>query len=170
MMPVLRRGALQPQGVKRFRCSGSQDHWLRGFRQRTVSNAGFTLVEVVVSSSILAFALAGSFRGWSQGQALVQQANQRQALLDAIEQDLQRQQGGVIRNLNQPPWACDLSLADLQKKLEALLPHNLPDTVTRRWFTEGQPPALAIHYTTPNLRVPRKRLLALSRGAACDQS
>jgi len=132
-----------------------------------VSSAGFTLVEVVVSSSILAFALASSFRGWSQGQALVQQANQRQRLLDAVEQDLQRQQGRVIRSLSQPPWACDLTLAELQSTLETLS-HDLPDTVERQWLLQGQPPALAIRYTSPNLQSPRERLLALGGGSVCE--
>ena len=51
MMPVLKREPLRPHGD--------------GARRSMGSSTGFTLVEVVVSSSILAFALAGSFRGWS---------------------------------------------------------------------------------------------------------
>jgi len=134
-----------------------------------VSSAGFTLVEVVVSSSILAFALASSFRGWSQGQALVQQANQRQRLLDAVEQDLQRQQGFVIQKLKaKPPWACEMPLAELQTTLETLSHHDLPDTVERQWLLQGQPPALAIRYTSPNLQSPRERLLALGGGSVCE--
>lgn len=169
MTPVLRREPLRPHGAKHSRRSRPQGHWLQGLHQRTVSSAGFTLVEVVVSSSILAFALASSFRGWSQGQALVQQASQRQALLDAIEQDLQRQQGRVIRSLkSQPPWACDdPPLAELQATLKNL-PHDLPDTVERQWLMEGQPPALAIRYTSPSLQSPRERLLALSGGSVCE--
>ena len=153
-MPVLKREPLRPHGAK---CS-------RG-------NAGFTLVEVVVSSSILAFALAGSFRGWSQGQALVQQAHQRQALLDGIEQDLQRQQGFVIQKLKaKAPWACELPLAELREGLEAL-PHDLPDTVERQWFMDGGSSALNIRYSSPKLQAPRKRLLAFERrGSICDEA
>lgn len=140
-----------------------------GFHLWTASSAGFTLVEVVVSSSILAFALAGSFRGWSQGQALVQQANQRQVLLDAVEQDLQRQQGLVIQTLKTTlPWACEVSLAELQSRLQALS-HDLPDVVEREWPMESQPSALAIRYTAPKLKAPRQRLLALRGGAICDE-
>ncbi|MCY3537330.1 MAG: type II secretion system protein [Cyanobacteria bacterium MAG IRC1_bin_28] len=164
MTPVLRREPLRPHDAKRSRPHG---HWLRGLHQRTVSSAGFTLVEVVVSSGILAFALASSFRGWSQGQALVQQANQRQALLDAVDQDLQRQQGRVIQSLSQPPWACDLPLAELQTTLETLS-HDLPDAVERQWLIQGHPPALAIRYTSPSLQSPRERLLALSGGPVCE--
>jgi len=163
MMPARRREPLR-HGPWRFR---PRDPWLEGFQQQMVASAGFTLVEVVVSSSILAFALAGSFRGWSQGQALVQQANQRQVFLDAIEQDLQRQQGGVIRKLSQPPWACELSLAQLETELKAL-PHDLPEAVERQWVRQGQPAALVIRYTTPNLQAPRERFLALSGGSACE--
>ena len=164
MMPVLGREPLQPPGSSRSR---PRSHWPRKRRRRMVSSAGFTLVEVVVSSSILAFALASSFRGWSQGQALVQQANQRQRLLDAVEQDLQRQQGRVIRSLSQPPWACEMPLAELQATLETLS-HDLPDTVERQWLLQGQPPALAIRYTSPNLQSPRERLLALGGGSVCE--
>ena len=137
-------------------------------RQRIAASAGFTLVEVVVSSSILALALTSSFQGWSQGQALVQQANQRQVLLDAIARDLQRQQGLMIQTLKtKPPWACELSLANLKTQLENL-PHDLPETVERRWAMEGDPPALlAIHYTAPNLK-PRERWLALSGDSECE--
>lgn len=156
-MPVLKRGPLRPHGG--------------GFQPRTVSSTGFTLVEVVVSSSILAFALAGSFRGWSQGQALVQQAHQRQVFLDAVEQDLQRQQGFVIQQLKaKPPWACEVTLDELRKGLEAL-PHDLPEAVERQWFMEDQPPALAIRYSSPQSQAPRKRLLALARrGSICDEA
>lgn len=137
----------------------------------TTSSAGFTLVEVVVSSSILALALAGSFRGWSQGQALVQQANQRQVVLDAVEQDLQRQQGFVIQALKaKPPWACEVSLSALKTELQGL-PHDLPDTVERQWSMEDAPSALAIHYSSPSLQAPRKRLLALERSSSiCAQA
>ncbi len=162
MMPVL-GGPLLSLGA-----SKGKDHGLPGLRQRMISSAGFTLVEVVVSSSILAFALAGSFRGWSQGQSLVQQANQRQMLLDAIAQDLERQQGLVIQTLRTTlPWACDVTLSALQQQLQALS-HDLPDTVERQWLILGEPPALAIRYTAPNLQVPRERLLALSGGSACE--
>ncbi|KKZ11136.1 MAG: hypothetical protein TE42_08610 [Candidatus Synechococcus spongiarum SP3] len=154
-MPALKRGPLQPHGRWRL-------------HPRTASGAGFTLVEVVVSSSILAFALAGSFRGWSQGQALVQRANQRQALLDAVEQDLQRQQGFVIQALRKkPPWACELPLSVLKKQLQDL-PHDLPDAVERQWPIQGQWSALAVRYTAPKLRAPRERWLALGGGAVCD--
>ncbi|MYC49175.1 MAG: type II secretion system protein [Synechococcus sp. SB0662_bin_14] len=154
MMPVLKREPLRPHGAKRPRGS-----------------AGFTLAEVVVSSSILAFALAGSFRGWSQGQALVRQANQRQALLDAVEQDLQRQQGFVIQTLKaKAPWACEMPLAELRQGLAAL-PHDLPETVERQWFMDDAPPALAIRYSSPNLPAPRERLLAFERrGSICDEA
>ncbi|HBP53090.1 MAG TPA: hypothetical protein DD643_01470, partial [Synechococcus sp. UBA8638] len=151
MMPILKR---QP-----LRLHGSRD------------SAGFTLVEVVVSSSILAFALAGSFRGWSQGQALVQQANQRQVLLDAVEQDLQRQQGFVIQQLKtKAPWACEMPLAELREKLKAL-PHDLPETVERQWFMDDASPVLAIRYSSPKLQAPRERLLAFERrGSICDEA
>ena len=156
MMPVLKREPLRPHGD--------------GARRSMGSSTGFTLVEVVVSSSILAFALAGSFRGWSQGQALVQQANQRQVLLDAIEQDLQRQQGLVIQTLKTTlPWACEVSLADLRSTLQALS-HDLPDVVERQWPVESQPSGLAIRYTVPKLKAPRQRLLALRGGPVCDQA
>ena len=168
MMPFLRGEPLLSHGARHPRRSRRKDHGLLGWRQRMVSSAGFTLVEVVVSSSILAFALAGSFRGWSQGQALMQQASQRQVLLDAIAQDLERQQGLVIQTLKTTlPWACELPLSALKQQLQALS-HDLPDAVERQWLIEGQPPALAIRYTAPNLQVPRERLLALSRGSACE--
>lgn len=168
MMPVLRRGALPSHGAKRPGRSRGKDHGLPGWRQRMVSSAGFTLVEVVVSSSILAFALAGSFRGWSQGQALVQQATQRQVLLDAIAQDLERQQGLVIQTLKTTlPWACDTTLSALQQRLQTSSP-GLPDAVERQWLIQGEPPVLAVRYTAPNLQAPRERLLALSGGSACE--
>ncbi len=154
MMTVLKREPLRPHGA-------------RGSR----GSAGFTLVEVVVSSSILAFALAGSFRGWSQGQALVQQAAQRQALLDAVEQDLQRQQGFVIQKLKaKAPWACEVPLAELREGMKAL-PHDLPETVERQWFMDDASSALAIRYLSPKLQAPRKRLLAFERrGSICDEA
>ena len=163
MMPVLGRGC---RGARHSR---RKDQGRRlGWRQpQMVTSTGFTLVEMVVSSSILALALASSFRGWSQGQALVQQANQRQVLLNAIAQDLQRQQGLVIQKLKTTvPWACDMPLAELKAELENL-PHDLPEVVERQWRIQSQPPALVIHYTTPNLKQ-RKRWLALGGGgSAC---
>ncbi|MCY4055844.1 MAG: type II secretion system protein [Cyanobacteria bacterium MAG CAR4_bin_6] len=169
MMPVLGREPLQPHDASRSRCSRPQDRWRRKLRRRMVDSAGFTLVEVVVSSSILAFALASSFRGWSQGQALVQQANQRQGLLDAVEQDLQRQQGFVVQKLKaKPPWACEMPLAELKEQLSGLASHDLPDTVERQWLLQGQPPVLAIRYTSPNLQSSRERLLALGGGSVCE--
>lgn len=149
MMPVLKREPVQP----------------------LASSAGFTLVEVVVSSSILALALAGSFSGWRQGEALVRQANQRQVILDAVEQDLQRQQGLVIQTLKtKPPWACEVSLDELREGLEALS-HDLPEAVERQWFMEGASPALAIRYSSAKLQAPRERLLALRRrGSVCDEA
>ena len=167
-MPLLKREPLRPHGARRSR---GRTQGQRRWRAPMDSSAGFTLVEVVVSSSILAFALAGSFRGWSQGQALVQQANQRQALLDAVEQDLQRQQGFVIQTLKaKPPWACEMPLAELKTKLEDL-PHDLPDGVERDWPIQGQPPTLAVRYSSPKLQAPRERLLALERrGSICDEA
>ena len=167
MMPVLKREPLgRPPGASHPARSRPKARGLWGFHPPVVSDTGFTLVEVVVSSSILAFALAGSFRGWSQGQALVQQANQRQVLLDAVEQDLQRQQGFVIRELKpKAPWACDVSLVELKTKLQALS-HDLPEAVERQWVRKDEPSGLTIRYTAPNLQ-PRQRLLALRGGAGC---
>lgn len=167
-MPVPGTEPLLPHGARHSR---PRNHWLQGLHQRTVFNAGFTLVEVVVSSSILAFALAGSFRGWSQAQDLVRQANQRQALLDAVAQDLERQQGFVIRKLDQPPrawpWACELSSLSTELKN---LSSGLPEAVERQLSMQGQPPALTVRYTAANLKVPRERLLALSGGGpGCGQ-
>ena len=164
MTPPVSLEPLPPHGNRRPR---SRDRWRRGRRQRTAASAGFTLVEVVVSSSILAMALAGSFRGWSQGQALVQQANQRQVLLDAVAQDLQRQQGRVIRKLSHPPWACEVSLAELKATLQAH-PRDLPDGVAREWF-RPEPSVLAIRYTAPDLNKPRERWLALGGGSRCEE-
>ena len=164
-MTPLKTRPLQPHGARRTRC---RTQGQRGWCVPPASAAGFTLVEVVVSSSILAFALAGSFRGWSQGQALVQQANQRLVLLDAVEQDLQRQQGFVIQTLKaNPPWACEISLPELRKELEDL-PHDLPEGVEREWPIEDALPGLAVRYTAPGLQAPRQRLLALEGGKACD--
>ena len=164
MMPIL-MAPWRPHGT-RYSGPRPKDYCLRGLHQRMASSAGFTLVEVVVSSSILAFALAGSFQGWSQGQALVRQANQRQALLDAIAQDLQRQQGLVIRSLEKPPWACELSLSALKKQLQDHLSYDLPEGAERQWLIQGGPPALAIRYTAPHLQAPRERLLALGGGGS----
>ena len=166
-MPVPATEPLLPHGARHSR---PRNHWLQGFHQRTVFNAGFTLVEVVVSSSILAFALAGSFRGWSQAQDLVRQANQRQALLDAVAQDLERQQGFVIQKLDQPPWACELALSELRTALEPFS-SGLPEAVERQLSMQGQPPALTVRYTAANLKAPRERLLALSGGGpVCDKT
>ena len=168
-MPLPQTNSL-PRGAKRSTSGnhGSRNYRLRryGYGQRRAASAGFTLVEVVVSSSILAVALAGSFQGWSQAQKLARQAHQRQALLDAVAQDLQRQQGLVVRTLKQPPRACEVSLDELKATLQAH-PHDLPDGVAREWF-RPEPSVLAIRYTAPDLKKPRERWLALGGGAACE--
>jgi len=155
---------MEPLGWPPIRPNGPKQPWAgpHGFS----TSGGFTLVEVVVSSSIIAFALAASLKGWSQSQALVQQAQERQVLLTALEQDLQRQQGLVIRTLKtNPPWACEITLPALQQKLQAL-EHQLPEDVERQWFIQDQ--QLGIRYRAPTMEASRERVLALGGGSACE--
>lgn len=129
--------------------------------------AGFTLVEVVVSTGILGFALASSLGGLTRSLELLRLATARQQALNAVTLDLQRQQGLVIRVLAEvgdtPLDVCRVSLTDLRQELEAQAA-NLPDGVMRDLVTvEGR--LLLASYTSSFPAFRRERVLA-ARGSA----
>ena len=130
--------------------------------------AGFTLVEVVVSTGILGFALASSLGGLTRSLELLRSATARQQGLNAVTLDLQRQQGLVIRALTEvgdtPPWLCRVSLAELRQQLDEQAA-NLPDGITRDpAAVEGR--LLLASYTSSSPAFRRERVLAATGGAA----
>ena len=134
-------------------------------------SAGFTLAEVVVSTGILGFALASSLSGLTHSLALLESATERQQRLDAVTLDLQRQQGLVLRVLeeagDQAPWLCRVSRTRLQKQLTQQVA-DLPDGLTRSWNTSDGA-LLLVRYTSPSPPFRRERVLAARGGAAiCD--
>ena len=131
--------------------------------------AGFTLVEVVVSTGILGFALASSLGGLTRSLELLRLATARQQALNAVTLDLQRQQGLVIRALaevgDEPPWLCsnETSLARLKEDLKQQAA-DLPGGVTRDWDAAGES-LMLVRYTSSFPAFRRQRVLA-ARGSA----
>ena len=132
--------------------------------------AGFTLVEVVVSTGILGFALASSLSGLTRSLELLRSATARQQGLNAVTLDLQRQQGLVIRALakvgDTPPWLCsnEISLARLKEDLKQQAA-DLPDGVMRDLVTVDGPLVL-VRYTSSLPAFRRERVLAAMGSAA----
>ena len=157
--------AMVPNGAMGTR----QHHHVANTMVRHCSSAGFTLVEVVVSTGILGFALASSLSGLTRSLELLRSATARQQGLNAVTLDLQRQQGLVIRALaevgDEPPWLCsnETSLARLQEDLKQQAA-DLPDGVTRDWDAAGES-LLLVRYTSSFPAFRRQRVLA-ARGSA----
>lgn len=144
-----------------------QHHHAASTTVRHCSSAGFTLVEVVVSTGILGFALASSLSGLTRSLELLRSATARQQGLNAVTLDLQRQQGLVIRALaevgDESPWLCRVSLTDLRQELVKAAA-ALPDGITRHWRrVDGS--LVLVSYTSSFPSFRRERVLA-ARGSA----